>query len=254
MEVVIIGTGNVAYGLGRKIKSSAHRLVQVVGRTSSHASRIGEALDVSFSVIKDSMNKKADLYIVAIADDALPGIGNWLSLDRKLIVHTAGSVSKDVLQPVSKNYGVLYPLQSMNYGAEVLPEIPFLVDGNTPDDLALIHDFATSISEKVEVANDEARLKLHVAAVVVNNFSNHLYSLAERFCIQEKLPFHLLQPLIRETANRISLISPKDAQTGPAARNDTSTISKQMEILRSYPELKKIYKMITESIRSAGTL
>ena len=254
MEVVIVGTGNVAYGLGKKIKSSAHHLVQVVGRTPSHSARIGKALDVSFSTIADSMHREADLYIIAISDGALLNVGDWLNLERKLVVHTAGSVSKDVLSRVSKNYGVLYPLQSLKFGVELVPEIPFLVDGNTPDDLALIHDFASSISENVEVANDEGRLKLHVAAVVVNNFSNHLYALAEKFCLQEKLPFNLLQPLIRETATRISVLSPKDAQTGPAVRNDTSTIEKQMEILRSYPELKSVYELMTKSIQCTPNL
>jgi hypothetical protein len=41
----------------------------------------------------------------------------------------------------------------------------------------LAHSIA---EEKVTEAGDDARLKLHVAAVIVSNFPNHLYALAER--------------------------------------------------------------------------
>ena len=249
MKVVIIGTGNVASVLGRKIKQTAHQLVQVAGRNALHAEKLGNLLEAAFTTIPTTIQKQADLYIVAISDDALSTVGDWLQLDKKLVVHTAGSVSKNVLGRVSKNYGVLYPLQSLRAVVNVLPEIPFLVDGNTADDLALIRDFALDLSDKVEVADDEGRLKLHVAAVIVNNFSNHLYALAEEFCNKERLPFQLLLPLIQETADRLSYLSPMEAQTGPALRGDHSTITKQLEILNAHPGLKKIYELMTASIR-----
>ena len=249
MNVVIIGTGNVAYALAKKIKNSIHQLVEIAGRNPVHAANMGRKLELAYAPSLTSLKKDADLYIVAISDDALYSIGDWLKLNRRLVVHTAGSVSQDVLKNVSKNYGVLYPLQSLKGESEILPEIPFLVDGNTPDDLALIRDFASSLSDKVEVADDEARLKLHLAAVVVNNFTNHLYALAEKFCADEKLPFEILQPLIRETAHRLANVSAKEAQTGPAIRKDASTIAKQEKLLENHPALKSVYEEMTKSIR-----
>jgi predicted short-subunit dehydrogenase-like oxidoreductase (DUF2520 family) len=252
MEVVIIGTGNVAHALAMLIKASDHVLLEVSGRNPAHLKKMATEREVSTSSLV-AINKKADLYIVAVTDDALNHIGDWLSLEKKMVVHTAGSVSKDVLKKVSRNYGVLYPLQSLKAQMNVLPEIPFLVDGNTPDDLALILDFALSISGKVEVADDEARRKLHLAAVFVNNFTNHLYALAEAFCEREKLPFEFLHPLINETAHRLQLIPAKDAQTGPAARDDINTIQKQMEMLKDFPEMLRVYELMTESIRRSST-
>ena len=251
MEIVIIGTGNVAFALARLIKRSGHELLEMSGRNAGDLKKLSAALEVPTSSIAD-ITRKADLYIVAIADDALYGIGNWLSLEKKLVVHTAGSVPKDVLQKVSRNYGVLYPLQSLKAQMKSIPEIPFLVDGNTPDDLALIRDFADSLSNKVEIADDEARRKLHLAAVVVNNFTNHLYALAEEYCAKEKLSFDLLQPLIMETADRMKYMSPKEAQTGPAIRSDLSTIEKQMEMLKNHPGLRSVYEVMTKSIQERG--
>jgi hypothetical protein len=77
---------------------------------------------------------------------------------------------------------------------------------------------------------------------------NHLYALAESYCNNEGINFDLLIPLIKETAERIDFISPSQSQTGPALRNDRTTIEKHLELLKKYPRLKNIYETFTESI------
>jgi predicted short-subunit dehydrogenase-like oxidoreductase (DUF2520 family) len=131
-----------------------------------------------------------------------------------------------------------------------VPDIPVFFDGN--DDIAkkTLEDLAQSISfEKVKKAGNEDRLKMHVAAVVAGNFTNHLYALADHYCRKEGLDFKQLLPLIRETANRIEEISPAQAQTGPAIRHDGDTIQQHLQILKDHPQLKNIYVLLTESIQ-----
>ena len=113
---------------------------------------------------------------------------------------------------------------------------------------------AESISfEKPSLAVSEERLKLHVAAVIVNNFTNHLYALAEKYCQKEGLNFHQLLPLIEETTKRLKTTSPIDAMTGPALRHDQDTIQKHLELLAKHPQLQKIYRLLTESIQETRT-
>jgi predicted short-subunit dehydrogenase-like oxidoreductase (DUF2520 family) len=251
MKVVIIGSGNTATVLGRKIKAADHTILQVTGRNEAAVASLAAQLECSGNTNAGNINHSADIYIVAIADKALQQVHEWLQLDKKLVVHTAASVPANVLEKVSRNYGVLYPLQTLRKEKNEIPSIPFLVDGNSPDDLALVQDFAMSLSDKVFVAGDELRLRMHVAAVFASNFTNHLYVLAENFCRKEELDFSLLLPLIKETANRLNDLSPKQSQTGPAARNDNITIDKHLEILTAYPSLKKIYQELTLSIMQA---
>ncbi|HEX6181205.1 MAG TPA: DUF2520 domain-containing protein [Chitinophagaceae bacterium] len=248
MKIVIIGSGNTATVLGRKIHASGHAILQVMGRNKSATSELAAELQCAATTDPGSIDRGADLYIIAIADKALPHVHEWLQLDKKMVVHTAASVSKDVLRNVSKNFGVLYPLQTFRKEQKYIPEIPFLVDGNTPDDLALIQDFAESLSSRVLVADDATRLKMHVAAVFVNNFTNHLYVLAEDFCRKEQMEFALLLPLIGETARRLEELSPQASQTGPAMRNDDQTIQRHLQVLSEYPALKNIYDQFTKSL------
>lgn len=249
MDVVMIGSGNVATVLARKVKAAGHHIVQVVGRNAQRVAELASEMGCKagdFSHIDNS----ADIYIIAIADSALHTIGSKISLANRLVVHTAGAVSKDVLATVSSNYGVMYPLQSLRMERPQLPEIPFLVDGNNAASLATIMDFAGSVSNNVQKSTDTDRLKLHVAAVVVSNFTNHLYAHAQDFCEKEQVAFSSLQPLIEETANRMRQVAPKELQTGPAIRNDVFTLDRHLKTLAAHPKLKYLYIKLTDSIMS----
>jgi predicted short-subunit dehydrogenase-like oxidoreductase (DUF2520 family) len=248
MRTVIIGSGNTATVLGKKFLLSGHEVLQVLGRNREAVSELAGKLKCSFSTDPGQANRNADIYVMAIADDAIAEVARNLALDKKLVVHTAGSVSKDVLQACSRNYGILYPLQSLRKEIEAVPEIPFLVDGNTPDDLAVISEFAQSLSPVVRKADDEQRLKIHLAAVMVSNFTNHLYALADQYCRQEGIGFDILLPLISAIAERVRHVEPRSVQTGPAVRHDTRTIDKHLELLNEHPGLKAFYELFTKSI------
>lgn len=248
MEIVIIGSGNVASVLGRLCKQKGHEIVQVVSRNAAHAKLLADELSCAYADYNEKLNESAGLYIIAVADSALQELNSHISLGNKLILHTAGSVSKDVLKDISHNYGVLYPLQSLRKEMNYETDIPFLIDGNTTETTTLVEDFAGTLSSIVTKTTDDERLKLHVAAVMVSNFTNHLYALAESFCKKENVDFNLLNPLIKETAERIQKFSPAAVQTGPAVRNDIFTIEKHLRILSEHPQLKYIYIKLTDSI------
>jgi predicted short-subunit dehydrogenase-like oxidoreductase (DUF2520 family) len=249
LRIVIIGTGNVATILGKRFLAADHEIVQVCGRNPLHAEELADMLSASFTTDLKQPDLSADIYVLAVSDTAVAAIAGALRLNNKLVVHTAGAVSKEVLSTCSKNYGILYPLQSLRSELNELPDIPFLVDGNTEDDLALITEFANSISNQVQQAGDDQRLKMHVAAVMVSNFTNHLYALAKAYCLNEKVDFNMLLPLISAVAERLHEYEPAAVQTGPAIRNDEATIQKHMELLQQHPSLKVMYTLFTESIR-----
>lgn len=248
MEIVIIGTGNTAAVLGRKLKAAGHTIVQVFGRDTSAASQLAYELDTESTNYWNIVYRNADIYILAVSDIAIEEVLTELQLPDKTIVHTAASVSKNVLKNTARHFGVFYPLQSLKKELSHLPDIPIIIDASDEATLHELENLAGSISDKVTEAGDEERLKLHLAAVICNNFVNHLYTLAESYCKKEGMDFKLLHPLIEETAARLKEIPPSQSQTGPALRNDRATIEKHLQLLKNYPQLKKVYEVLTESI------
>lgn len=251
MNVVMIGTGNVAHILGRKIVQCGHDVIQVAGRNAANAVALGALLHAPAVSVFADMATDADLYIIAVSDAALTDIESWLPANKNgIVVHTAGAVSKRVLKKTARRYGVLYPLQSLRSNSMVIPEIPFLIDADSADTLQIIRQFASSLSGRVLYADDETRLKLHAAAVIINNFTNYLYTLTQDFCTGEALDFSFLLPLLHETASRIGQYPARLMQTGPAIRNDQDTMAKHLYVLEPYPELLKIYQTLSDSIKN----
>ena len=252
MDIVILGSGNVATVLGRKFKTAGHNILQVISRNASAASKLAYEWDTESTNYPSIINRNADVYIIAVSDDAIDDVVADLKLNGKVVAHTAASVSKEVLKNVSNHYGVFYPLQSLHKEDIDLPEAPIFFDGSDEITKKKLAALADSISpQHVSLAGDDGRLKLHIAAVFVNNFTNHLYALAENYCKTEGIDFKELFPLIEETVSRIKDISPSKSQTGPAVRNDEETIQKHLALLDAHPALKKVYQFMTDSIRNS---
>jgi len=248
MQIAIIGSGNVATVLGSKMREAGHRILQVVSRQETHAARLAEELGCPYAMRWEDLHPEGDLYLVALSDEAVQAAASQLRLPGKLVVHTAGAVAREALAAVSEHHGVLYPLQSLRKEIRPFPAFPLLIDAHLPEDLHPIRTLARSISEQVSEADDRTRLQLHLSAIIVNNFSNYLFVMAEERCRKEGVDFSLLLPLIRETADRLSRYAPGDVQTGPAIRGDLGTITRHLALLSEYPDLAEMYRWFTTRI------
>jgi len=250
MDIVIIGSGNVAAVLGRIFKAAGHNILQIYSRNATAASKLAYEWNTESTNYKSMINKHADVYLIAVNDDAIDDVTEDLRLPGKVVAHTAASVPMEALKRVTAHYGVFYPLQSLRKEMTTLPDVPVFFDGSDEEAKGKLEALARSVSKNfVAEAGDDTRAKLHVAAVVVSNFTNHLYALAEAFCRKEGLDFAQLQPLIEETALRLKESSPSAAQTGPAIRHDKETIQKHLDLLSDHPQLKNVYLLLTESIQ-----
>jgi len=249
ISVVIIGSGNVAQHLiSAFAKSEMIEVIQVFSRNSETKIK-----DFDISKITDSFSqlKEADLYIISVTDSAIHDVSAQIPFENKLVVHTSGSVAISELDSKNRK-GVFYPLQTFSKNKEVnFKEIPICLETENETDYQLLEKVAQSVSDKTFNINSEQRKALHVAAVFVCNFSNHLYQIGNDICNENNIPFEVLHPLIMETAAKIKTLSPLAAQTGPAKRNDTQTINTHLNFLTNETQ-KEIYKMLTKSIIDNG--
>ncbi|GEC71437.1 Predicted oxidoreductase, contains short-chain dehydrogenase (SDR) and DUF2520 domains [Flavobacterium flevense] len=253
IKISIIGSGNVAQHL---ITTFLHleelsndvALTQVFSRKKESLTPL-----LSFEKITDDFNKlqEADLYIIAVSDDAIQSVSAQLPFKNRLVVHTSGSVPLTVLDSNNRK-GVFYPLQTFTKGKAVnFREIPICLEAENAYDYQLLDKVAKLISDKVYAINSEQRKALHVAAVFVNNFTNHLYAIGNEICIENQIPFDILKPLMQETVDKVMTLLPDEAQTGPAVRNDEKTIAAHEAFLKDENQLK-LYKTLTQSIQQNG--
>ncbi|NHM07719.1 DUF2520 domain-containing protein [Flavobacterium sp. CYK-4] len=246
IRVSIIGSGNVAQHLVSAFTKSADiELVQVLVRRK--ASLSCELADNQ--IISDYHQLQAvDLFIIAVTDQAIAEVAAQIPLQEQLVAHTSGSVAMNLLADKHRK-AVFYPLQTFTKGKPVdFKSVPIGVETQRQKDAAIVKKVAGAISNQVFEINSEQRKALHVAAVFVCNFTNHLYQIGADICEQHQLPFDILKPLIEETAAKIKVLTPSQAQTGPAKRNDQQTIDSHLEILDG--SQKAIYSLLTKSIQT----
>ena len=244
MTTVIIGSGNVAWHMAKAFKEAGIDVIQLYGRNEQDLKKLSSEINVEYST--DQL-KQADFYLICTSDKAIAEVSKQIPYEQALVAHTSGSLSRDVLEgPYRK--ACFYPLQTFSKSRKLdYSKIPLFVDAGWESDNILLTVLANKISTNVMRINHEQRKQMHLSAVFACNFVNHLYAQAEIICKQNDIPFNYLLPLIEETADKIKTISPKDAQTGPAARNDQNVIRFQENLIDNDNQLN-IYKILTESI------
>ena len=248
----IIGSGNVATHLSKGLKKNGHNVLQVVGRSFINSLHLANELGCGAVRTVEELSHEADVYLIAVKDDEIKNVAEKLHVSG-VVAHTSGTTNIDILQTSSQNTGVFYPLQTFNKNKPLdLRKVPFLIEtSNEYSDVVLLQ-LATELSQYVSRADSENRKKVHLAAVFVNNFTNHIFKVAADLMEREGLSFDLLQPLINETIRKIEHDHPRNTQTGPAKRNDQNVIHEHLKMLKDQPHYSEIYRVITESIQNGS--
>ena len=248
ISLTIIGSGNVAHHLIKAFSDSKNvSLKQIFCRKKTAEY---DAFDV---FITDNYEKmiETDVYIIAVSDHSIFEVSEQIPFENKLVVHTSGSNFMEGLG-MNNRKGVFYPLQTFSKKRQLdFTQIPICIETENKTDLVILENLGKSLGSKTYYIDGQQRKALHVSAVFVNNFTNHLYKLGNDICIENNIPFEILLPLINETAEKLQDLEPQNAQTGPAKRQDFATISSHLKFLK-HSDNKHLYETLTQSIIQNG--
>ncbi|WP_425075133.1 Rossmann-like and DUF2520 domain-containing protein [Psychroserpens sp. S379A] len=246
ISVILLGAGNVATHLYKAFQASNDVTVK---QWFNRSLKPIETYKNEVEILDDiSQLTEADIYILAVSDDAISELSSKLPFENRFVVHTSGSVNAYDIDKKNRR-GVFYPLQTFSKSATVdFSEVPICLETLVKTDYKTLKSLAISISNHVKRVNSDQRASLHLAAVFVNNFTNQIYRVAHEITESQGAEFDMLKPLILETAKKVQDMSPYKAQTGPAKRNDKKTIKKHLKALENEHH-KAIYNLLTESIK-----
>jgi len=254
LRIGLFGAGRVASQLGPALAAAGHRIAFVWNRNEERAAALAAQLP-EVPVLR-SVNPPlplADVYLLAVPDAAVaPLLAAVPWPDAALVAHLAGALPLAVFaaQPAVRG-GVFYPLQTFSPGRAVdWPTVPLCIEASDLAAETTLLNLAGSLSQHVLRLDSAQRLKLHVAAVFANNFTNHLLGIADALLTEANLPPVLLAPLVRETVNKALTSPPFAVQTGPAARHDALTLAAHHAALAGHPVWQALYEQLTASIQA----
>lgn len=249
-SVVIIGSGNVAEAFARALPECGFEVRQIFARNAERGAVVATLANCNHTSNPEQITS-ADLYITAVSDSAITPLLESLPLPEDAVVaHTAGSQPLDAIPSRFEHRAVIYPLQTFTAGRRVdFGEVPLFVEAADKGLLSEIKSFASQLSRTVIEADSHMRSQAHLAGVFVCNFVNHLYSMGEGLVQSAGVPFTILLPLIVETARKaVESGNPSAMQTGPAKRNDRTTLERHLRMLADEPQLQEIYEKLSQSI------
>lgn len=269
MRICFLGAGKLATQLSIGLTNAGHEIVQVYSRSiasaydlynlinSTRKERDGnDCHSLTYTNECSDIVENADLYVCALKDSVITQVldGAKKRIQGKMIVHTAGSIDMSVLSPYTGNYGVLYPLQTFSKTKEVdFSKVPFFIEGSNVQMIDCLKNIVDSLSDKCYELSSEERRKVHLSAVFVSNFANHSYTLGAELLKSTGVPFDVLLPLIDETAAKVHSLTPIEAQSGPAVRNDQNVMEEHRTMLPQGSYLRRIYDLMSESIYAASS-
>ena len=249
MKICMIGAGNLATQLSLTLSDKGHQVLQVFSKTEERAADLATALKCSFTTDPNTLITNADLYIIAIKDQAIESFIQSREWGSSLVVHTAGSIPMDLLADNCKNYGVFYPFQTFSIDKKInFQNVPICLEASSAENLKILTDLASTISDNIQFYNSDQRQQIHLASAFVCNFVNHLFAIGKDLVEEKGIDFEILKPLILETATKGVLMAPKLVQTGPAARKDYLVMDKHLAMLDQHPDLQNLYKQLSDRI------
>jgi predicted short-subunit dehydrogenase-like oxidoreductase (DUF2520 family) len=246
-SIAIVGSGNMAWQLGKALYQAGYQINKVYGRKQSSAKALADELNAEVATTLAAC-AASDCIILAITDSAIAEVAHQIPPGEFMIVHTSGMVKLEELGN-HKHRGVFYPLQSLNKDVDTtFNQIPVLIEASTPELLTKLKVCAANISTKVFEVSSNERQYVHLAAVFANNFTNHLLGISYEIMDRNGIDTAILYPLITETFYKAIANHPNLVQTGPAKRGDMITVSKHIDLLRQFTDYRQIYEVMSSSI------
>ncbi len=248
MKIGIVGTGNVAYHLAKRLSQTDIEITGIYAHSEASAKDFAMELNLPVKIGLSDI-EKADIFILAVRDSAITEVASHLR--GKTLIHTAGAVDMQVLSFYSQNYGVFYPFQTFRKIYEVnWEEVPVFLESCCQEVYDMLLNLADKMGSKTFSLSSEKRKYLHLSGVLTNNFVNHLLFLSKKILEDHGLDFQWVFPLLRKTVENAEKFDPYDIQTGPARRNDTISINQHLQLLSQYPDIKEVYNILSQSIRN----
>jgi len=247
-SISFIGSGNVATHLAIAVKKVGYDVKEIHSLNQENAIELARKVDCKAIRSIEQMDQSVDLFLVAVPDETIEKVIKNFPFVNGIVAHTSGITPMEVLNR-ERQFGVFYPLQTFSKQRELnISAVPFCIEASTDDVLVQLKELAMKLSGSVFEIDSDERKYLHLTAVLVNNYSNYLFKAAYDILEVKNIDHSILMPLIEETISKIKDITPHEAQTGPASRNDIKTIEKHLMLLNEYPQYKDLYKIFADQL------
>ena len=235
LKIQIFGFGRVGRALSAGLRASGHQ-VSSWNRSQTDGVDAFGALPVQ---------PQADVWILAMSDDALGGFAEQLVARYgqgagTVVLHCAGRLGGEALSALAEaeyQTGSLHPLQSIRGHGGELRGCFCAIDG-APETIEMAEKLVESVGGRPVRVPQGGKAAYHCAAVLGANFATTLVHgatvLFDGIDISESQARAMLLPLLRGTLSHLENSPASEAMTGPYARRDLDAVRAHLEALKAH--------------------
>jgi predicted short-subunit dehydrogenase-like oxidoreductase (DUF2520 family) len=268
-----VGLGRLGQALAIALQSSQYRIQTLVARRATQArkavalltesaGRVDGVLSILQLGLRDlSKLLPSDIILITTPDDAIEETARLLAINGKesgrdrVVFHTSGALSSEVLAPLAKagfHTGSLHPLVSVSEpraGAETLRGAFYCLEGDKTA-LRIARLMVEDLGGKSFSIQPERKALYHAAAVMASPHLVALFDLATEMLacsgVTKKSAREILLPLVESTVNNLKAMNSERALTGTFARGDVATVRRHLNALsgKRLAEALAVYELL----------
>jgi predicted short-subunit dehydrogenase-like oxidoreductase (DUF2520 family) len=255
----IIGAGRVGRALGRRLRELGWKIGAVVASSESSARKAVRSIGAGRAhAFLTRQVLAAQVILITTQDHSVAGIAGELArigaeeLRGKIVLHTSGALSSDVLDPVRRcgaAVGSMHPLQTFSgVGVPPLEGRVFTIEGDVVA-ARMARQMARALGA-VPVQIDGSKKPLyHAAGALAAGNVLALMEAATRLMaaagMKRREAVHALLPLTRQVLENFERLGPRAAWTGPLSRGDYGVVAAHTEAMKDMPpEFARAYKEV----------
>ena len=205
---------------------------------------------IEWNCLVDSLTV-GDVLVLAVNDSNIFRLASAADKKGVTIIHCSGATHLPVLK--NAYAGVFYPLQTFVLGNRISwNEIPIFIEFQNEevnDTLDLFCSKMGITNSNLKICNSEQRLKIHLAAVFANNFTQTCVAISSQLLSEAGFDIQVMLPILKQMYMNWGVLNPVNAITGPAARNDVETMKKHLLLLENHPQYENLYVRFSEIIK-----
>lgn len=203
--------------------------------------------------------RPADLYMITTSDDAIAGSADALAESMlikpgTIAFHVSGALPSTVLGPIQEKGGQIasvHPIKSFVYIADLVADFAGTSCGIEGDDLAVrvLTKAFNEIGGRAFPVDSRFKTIYHAGSVLVCNYLTALIETGLRAYqkggLSRETALRVMEPLVRGTVENLFRVGTVQALTGPIARGDCATVSRQLSSLDDWDiDIALIYRAL----------
>ena len=255
----IIGAGRVGRALGRRLRELGWKIGAVVASSESSARKAVRSIGAGRAhAFLTRQVLAAQVILITTQDHSLATIAGELArigaeeLRGKIVLHTSGALSSDVLDPVRQcgaAVGSMHPLQTFSgVGVPPLEGRVFTIEGDVVA-VRMARQMARALGAVPVQIEGSKKPLYHAAGALAAGNVLALMEAATRLMtaagMKRREAVRALLPLTRQVLENFERLGPRAAWTGPLSRGDYGVVAAHTEAMKDMPpEFARAYKEV----------